>query len=198
MSEDAIRKKRSLRAESRARRAALGEAARREASARMAETFFDAATLRADDVVAAYWPMEGEADTRAVLSRLAALGVACALPVVVERDAPLVFRRWSEGDDLATSGFGVSEPLPGAEELTPTIVLAPLLAWDERGHRLGYGGGYYDRTLARLRAGNPALRAYGYAFACQRMDVILPSLRHDMALDGVITEHGMETFGDDR
>lgn len=196
MSEEAIRKKRSLRAESRARRTALDETARRAASDRMADKFFEIVTVAKDDVVAAYWPLEGEADIRPVLSRLAARGVACALPVVVEREAPLVFRRWAEGDDMATSGFGVSEPLPEAEEVTPTLVLVPLLAWDERGHRLGYGGGFYDRTLAQLRAGNPGLRAYGYAFACQRMDGILPSLQHDMTLDGVITEHGMEKFGD--
>lgn len=101
--------------------------------------------------VSAYWPMRDELDSRPLLRALADGGAICALPAVVGRGRPLVFRRWRPGDALIEAAFGLREPAASAEPLTPHIVVAPLLAVDPAGRRLGYGGGYYDRTIAALR-----------------------------------------------
>ena len=89
--------------------------------------------------------------------------------------------------------FGIGEPLRGAPALEPSVVLVPLLAFDQAGHRLGYGGGYYDRTLAALRLRGPVL-AIGVAYACQELDALLQNAPHDERLDMVITEEGLRTF----
>ena len=95
-------------------------------------------------------PIRDEADPRALMSALSALGHPLALPCVVAARSALVFRRWKTGDRLAPNAYGIAEPLASAEEVMPSVVLVPLLAFDAEGHRLGYGGGYYDRTLELL------------------------------------------------
>jgi 5-formyltetrahydrofolate cyclo-ligase len=101
---------------------------------------------------------------------------------------PLIFRRWHPGDELAETTWGIREPLPSAPELVPEIVLAALLAFDARGYRLGYGGGFYDRTLAAVRAHNPVV-AIGLAYDEQRVDAV-PHLDYDQQLDWVLTPSG--------
>ena len=152
--------------------------------------FYAAVSVPVDAVVAGYMPIRDELDVRPVLLRLASQGRSLALPCVVMPDAPLVFRRWKTGDGLVPGALGVVEPPSSAEKLVPDVVLVPLLAFDAQCHRLGYGGGYYDRTLAQLRLANPHVIAAGCAYRGQEMpDTLAEST--DVALDMVVTEKGV-------
>jgi 5-formyltetrahydrofolate cyclo-ligase len=147
--------------------------------------FAGALALPPHAVVAGYWPIRDEADPRALMAALAARGHTLALPRIGAKGAALSFRRWNEGDGLIDNHHAIPEPRADAQVVTPDIVLVPLLAFDASGHRLGYGGGYYDRTLAALPA-----RAIGIAYAGQRVEA-LPREPHDHPLDGVLTENGL-------
>ena len=184
--------KRRLRAEAKGRRATAagaapgaGEAVRR----RLFEALDGGAIkLQAGAAVSAYWPKGDELDPRPTMAALTARGNPIGLPVVVARGAPLAFRRWTPGDELAPAGFGLREPAAGQPDVTPALLLVPLLAFDRSGTRLGYGGGFYDRTLARLRApGAQAALAVGIAYAGQEMPD-LPRAPTDRALDWIFTE----------
>ena len=131
-----------------------------------------------------YWPMRGEPDLRPLYRRLAEEGVQLALPMVVEKDAALTFTAWKPGDELVTQGLGGQVPAPGAAELRPEALLIPCVGFNVRRQRLGYGGGYYDRTLAV----HPRPAAIGIAYAASRCD--FEGDAHDIALDLVITEAG--------
>ncbi len=154
--------------------------------------FFSTPPLRAlsspSNVIAGYMPMGSEIDCLPLLNKLAAEGTPLCLPAVAERGEPLVFRRWTPGDPLAVSSFGVSEPLDSTSEVSPQALLVPMLAFNREGHRLGYGGGYYDRTLRALRAGGDVV-AIGVAFAGQLRDK-LPVSETDEPFDWVLTEVG--------
>lgn len=143
-------------------------------------------------VVSGYAAVEDEADPRELLLLLAAKGHPIALPRIDQRAAPLHFHIWKQGDAMRSGAFGIAEPLATAERVAPSVVLVPLLAFDARGHRLGYGGGYYDRSLAALRARHP-IQAIGVAYAGQEVET-LPNAAHDQPLDGVITEKGVRRF----
>ena len=143
-------------------------------------------------VVSGYVPVRGEIDVMPLLHALHAAGHALALPVVAAREAPLVFRRWQPGMALEKGAFGIPVPPATAPEVRPEVVLVPLVAFDAQGHRLGYGGGYYDRTLAALRARGRVL-AVGCAHAGQEVPRI-PALDTDERLDLVLTEQGARWF----
>jgi 5-formyltetrahydrofolate cyclo-ligase len=140
-------------------------------------------------VVAGYWPMRDEIDPRPLLSALADSGRDVALPVVIARDRPLEFRRWRPGVALVTDRFGIAHPPADAAVIEPDVLLVPLLAFDRRHHRLGYGAGYYDRTLAGLRARKKIL-AIGVAYSAQCVAEV-PLDGWDEALDLVLTEQGV-------
>lgn len=140
--------------------------------------------------VAGYLPIGSELDTRPLLLALHGLGVPLAMPVVTAPEVPLVFRPWIPGTATARSTFGVEEPQSGGP-VVPDLLLVPLLAFDARGHRLGYGGGFYDRTLAALRAAGP-VRALGLAYAAQEVSNV-PNGGHDARLDAVVTERGFHS-----
>lgn len=141
--------------------------------------------------VSGYWSIGDEVDVRPALEALAQDGVTTALPVMRGRDAPLEFRQWAPGEPLDHRIWGIYEPRADAPVVRPDLVLVPLLAFDAHGGRLGYGGGYYDRTLARLRSdGNATVLACGIAFAGQEVAQV-PCEPYDMRLDAVITEDGM-------
>lgn len=135
--------------------------------------------------VAGFVAMRTEIDPRPALEEAARHGPV-GLPVVERRGLPLRFRRWRPGDALVPAGFGTLVPPEGAEELVPEVLVVPLVAWDRRGGRLGYGGGFYDRTLAALRARGPVV-AVGFAWGAQE-DPGLPLEETDAALDWVVTE----------
>jgi 5-formyltetrahydrofolate cyclo-ligase len=186
----AIDAKRALRAEARARRRAAAAALPpAQAGAAAAENFFGAIPVPAGAVVSGYWPMADEMDPRPILHRLAAAGHVIGLPVVIGRGAPLVFRRWHPGTDLVAGTFGVMTPGPEAPEVVPRVVLVPLLAFDRAGYRLGYGGGFYDRTLEALRAKGEVL-AVGLGYACQEVAAV-PREPTDQRLDWLVTERAV-------
>ncbi|MCW5700675.1 MAG: 5-formyltetrahydrofolate cyclo-ligase [Rhodospirillales bacterium] len=148
--------------------------------------------IGAGTTVAGYWPIDTEIDPRLLLARLHERAVICSLPVVTERDAPLEFREWAPTDDLAHGPYGTRHPKEGCRRVIPQVLFTPLLAFDGDGFRLGHGAGYYDRTLALLRAQGP-VTAIGVAFALQRTDR-LPRGAHDQPLDWIVTEDGLEQF----
>ena len=178
--------KASLRREVLARRDALDPAFRAAASARIAQGVLALPDLAGFDLVSAFWPIRSEVDVRPLLAALRARGQAVALPQVTPEG--LIFRRVDEADALASGGFGLSEPGPEAPAVRPRALLVPLAAFDRRGHRIGYGKGYYDRALADLSRDGPVL-AVGIAFAAQEIPVV-PDTPHDRRLDRVVTEDG--------
>lgn len=184
----AVNRIRAMAARSRARAAAGPDAGERIAAA-----FLESVPVPPDAVVAGYWARGDEADLMPLLSILAARGVACALPVVVGRDRPLAFRAWEPELALVAGRFGIPEPPAAAPEVRPDIVLVPLLAFDRAGHRLGSGGGYYDRTLAALREAGGVV-AVGVGFAAQEV-ACLPAELHDQRLDWLVTENGVIRMG---
>jgi 5-formyltetrahydrofolate cyclo-ligase len=143
-------------------------------------------------VVAGYSPIRSEIDPTPLLRKLAAQGAQLALPAITAGDQPLKFRAWSPSDRLRRGRLGILEPPPDAAELVPDILLIPLAAFDRLGHRIGYGAGHYDRTLAQLREWK-AITAIGLAFAAQEVEAV-PALLHDAALDYVLTETQMLDF----
>lgn len=182
--------KAALRRQALARRAALSAAGAARAAERLADAVLAAALVPAGAVVSAYWPMRDEIDPRPLLGTLAARGHGLALPATPPPGGTLEFRAWRPGDPLAPGRFGTSEPPAAAARVVPEILLVPVLAFDRGLARLGYGGGYYDRTLADLRARRPATRAVGLAFAGQEV-VAVPAGPGDAALDAVATEDGV-------
>ena len=142
--------------------------------------------------VAGYWPVGEEADIRPLMTALDQRGHRVALPRVMRRAAPLRFLRWRPGDPLAP-GFGaIPEPAADGEVIEPAVLLLPLLAFDGSGRRLGYGGGFYDRTLAALRA-RTRIEAIGIAYSDQEVDSLVAA-DHDEHLDWVVTELGCRRF----
>lgn len=139
-------------------------------------------------VVSGYHPVGPEFDPEPVLRRLSGAGARLALPAAEDRDAPLTFRAWSPGEALFPDAFGIPSPPLASEPLAPDLVLAPLLAFDRRGHRLGQGAGHYDRTIENLRAAKPVF-VLGLAYAGQEVAEI-PAEPHDQRLDAILTESG--------
>jgi 5-formyltetrahydrofolate cyclo-ligase len=146
-------------------------------------------------VVAGYWPLGSELDVRPLMTRLASTGIELALPVTRAADLPLEFRFWRPGDELERGAHGVFQPTALAPVALPSVILVPLLAFDAEGWRLGYGAGYYDRTLAELRRRllNARPLAVGIAYAAQEM-TSLPHHAGDQRLDGVVTERAARRF----
>lgn len=132
-----------------------------------------------------YWPFRGEPDLRQWMETLIERGGACALPVVIEKGAPLVFRRWRPGCAMTRGVWNIPIPAEGPE-VTPDIVISPVVGFDPGRYRLGYGGGFYDRTLAGM-ATKP--RVFGVGYSGQALATIHPQ-PHDIPMDEIITEAG--------
>ena len=136
--------------------------------------------------IAGYWPLGTEIDCRPVLESFKTLGTVVVLPVVSGQGEVLIFRSWSPGDTLEQGPFGTWHPNMRADIVAPDIILTPLMAFDTNGIRLGYGAGYYDRTLAALRRDRPIL-TIGLAYDEQQIDA-LPADTHDQKMDAVVTD----------
>jgi 5-formyltetrahydrofolate cyclo-ligase len=177
----------SLRRAALARCAALDAAARVAAAEAVVAGGLEAASrFAAGRVVALFASLAKEIDTLPLARALDAAGHALALPAVIAPDSPLEFRRWRPGEPLVSGLMGVPEPAAGADVAVPGLVFVPLTAFDRRGYRIGYGGGYYDRTLGALKkTGQPV--AVGLAFAVQEVARV-PDQPHDIRLDRIVTE----------
>lgn len=179
--EDNTAWRRALRRDMVARRAALSEAEHDVLSARIVAHLI--AALPAPRVVAFCWPIKHEPDVRAIVPHWSGCGTRAALPVVVQEGAPLAFRHWAAETPLEPDRYGIPTPMAG-EWLIPDLILLPLNGFDGEGYRLGYGGGYFDRTLAAL---TPRPLAVGVGFEINRLPSIRPE-SHDQRLDWLVTE----------
>ncbi len=177
-----------------ARREAIGSQASAAFSRRLAEEGLRLARRWRPWIVSAFHPLRGEPDTLPLLTALAADGFATALPAVVGRGSPLVFRLWRPGDPSRGGAMSIREPLEEAPAVDPDLLFAPLACFDRRGHRIGYGAGYYDRTLARLRAMKP-IHAVGVAYGVCEVDAV-PYESHDQSLDAIVTEQETILFNE--
>lgn len=139
--------------------------------------------------VSGFYPYQAEINVLPLLARLLSEGWQTALPVVMAKGEPLTFRAWAPGEPTGRGIWDIHIPLETAPELQPDVLLVPMLAFDRRGFRLGYGGGFYDRTLAELRKLKP-VTAIGVAYAAQEMDEV-PINDHDEPLDWILTERGV-------
>ena len=182
-SEDNTAWRRAMRQEMVARREKLDAAEHAGRSARIVEHL--QATLAAPKVAAFCWPIKNEPDVRALLAIWARQGTRGALPVVLEAAAALAFRQWTPETPLIDDRYGIPTPASG-EFVQPDLILLPLNAFDANGYRLGYGGGFFDRTLAAL---SPRPLAVGVGFEINRVDCIRPQ-SHDQQLDWIVTENG--------
>ena len=182
--------KAALRLKARATRASILNSIRPDAAKVVADHFFRAVTLKPGEIVAGYWRIKDEMDCQPILIRLMDSLQPVCLPVVIGDEQPLELRLWEQGAPLYEAGFGTLAPSELAPRAEPDIILMPLLGFDKRGTRLGYGGGYYDRTLEQL-AKRP--RLIGIAFAAQELEDV-PRDSHDIPLDMVITEQGARNF----
>ncbi|WP_374441782.1 5-formyltetrahydrofolate cyclo-ligase [Stella sp.] len=182
-----MREKAAFRTAAIARRAAAAAGAAADCGERLADRFLAAVPLaEVGAVVSGFHPIGEEIDPRPLMARLAAAGRTLCLPVTPRRGLPLSFRAWRPGDRLVPRPFGLLEPAPEAPTVEPDLLLVPLLAFDDAGRRMGYGGGFYDRTLADLRARRP-IRAVGVAYEGQRCERV-PAGPADAILDAVVTE----------
>jgi 5-formyltetrahydrofolate cyclo-ligase len=166
------------------RRMAVAPADRKLWSERITDGITQILTRKPATVLGFYWPFRGEYDARPVAEALHAQGMQLALPVVLRMKAPLEFRSWQPGARLASGVWGIPIPANG-EVVWPDVLLVPLVGFDRRGFRLGYGGGFYDRTLAAMPR-RPA--TLGVGFALGLLETIYPQ-QHDIPMDVVITEH---------
>ena len=144
-----------------------------------------------DVVVAFYWPIKDEPDLRPLMVEMQASGRSIALPLVETRAAPLVFRLWTPETRMERGHWNIPVPPRDAPEVMPDVVLAPLMGWDSEGYRLGYGGGYFDRTLAAL---SPRPFSIGVGIAAAQLPTIFPQ-PHDIPMDVILTERGAEVGG---
>lgn len=147
--------------------------------------------------VSLFWPVGDELDVKPLIEALHARRCVVALPVVTRPHTPLTFRLWEPGIEFIVSPFGIPEPGPERPAVTPDISVVPLLQFDRDGYRLGYGGGFYDRTIEQLRLlrRDPPYLAVGVGFAGQEVES-LPHESFDQPLDWIVTEEGAKRFGD--
>ena len=183
------RLKRGLRSRARAARAALPAATRATANLRLTGHLRAWLGARRGAAVAGFWPLPDEVDLKLFLEDWHDQGGVALLPRMQGAARPLRFLRWTPAMPLELAAYDVAEPPADAPEHRPDVVLVPLLAVDRAGHRLGYGGGFYDRTLAALGD----VEAVGVAFDVQRVDA-LPRGVHDRPLDHLVTESGVMSF----
>lgn len=166
-------------------RMALAPAERRSMGERIAASVHEIVAAR-PGILGIYWPFRAEFDPRPLVDGLVAAGRGVALPVVVDKKGPLEYRAWAPGDPLTAGVWDI--PIPEKRDIViPAMVLAPVVGFDRAGYRLGYGGGYFDRTLASL---DPRPLAIGVGFGCQAIETIYPQ-PFDIPMNVMVTENGV-------
>ncbi|MCF6326498.1 MAG: 5-formyltetrahydrofolate cyclo-ligase [Devosiaceae bacterium] len=184
---DISAQKSRLRKEAMERRSALSKEQRQMASAKATDNFFREIKLPQKSIVALYWPIGDELNCWGIIERLQKAGHQVCLPCIKGKDQPLIFREFTGENNLILAGFGTSEPDKNAKILQPGLIVLPLLGFDKKGNRLGYGKGFYDRTIAAM-AKKPEL--CGLAFSVQEFENI-PTNAHDVPLTRIVTENGL-------
>ncbi|MDG4894980.1 5-formyltetrahydrofolate cyclo-ligase [Mesorhizobium sp. WSM4976] len=184
--------KKQLRKEALARRDALDEFWRVEIALEMAETAKEKIDFEPGGIVSGFWPMRSEVDVRPLMFALREKGARLCLPAILDKTT-MVFRELVRGAPMVEMGFGTVGPHEEAEVLDPTLMLVPLAAFDARGHRIGYGAGYYDRAIAKLAEKGIAPRLIGIAFDCQEVGRV-PEENHDVIIPEILTESGLRRF----
>jgi 5-formyltetrahydrofolate cyclo-ligase len=144
-------------------------------------------------IIAAYQPIRNEMDVRSACAAFSERGQQLCLPVMAGKDQPLIFRRWLAEVSLVDGPHDIAIPPESEPEMQPDVILVPTLVFDNWGRRLGYGAGYYDRTIAALRERNPAVQCIGVGYAKQLV-AELPAEPHDQTLDVIVTEEGVSRF----
>jgi 5-formyltetrahydrofolate cyclo-ligase len=182
--------KRQARAEAARRRAAAHASLKDTAGVALAERGLPGNLTDAPRIISGFIPYKSEITVMPLLNRLRRAGWQTALPVVIEAGAPLVFRLWQPGEPLVPGVWDIPIPPEGVAEVEPDVLLVPGLSYDREGFRLGYGGGFYDRTLEKLRKRKPVV-AIGIAYQAQMVDQV-PRGEHDVPLDFIMTDE--ETF----
>ena len=177
-------------------RDAIEVGVRIEKSLAMADLASEIIAVAPGEVVSGFFPIRSEADIRPLMHRLKARGARLCLPIIVDKQT-IVFREIADGIAMVDTGFGTVGPGPEAPVLEPDLMLVPLSAFDGTGHRIGYGAGYYDRAIQRLRDMGRAPRLIGIAFDCQQVDAV-PFEGHDVPLDAILTESGLRYFSKDK
>jgi 5-formyltetrahydrofolate cyclo-ligase len=180
-----VTQKAELRGQALTKRDALSAEDRAQAAEAIAARAFPV-PFKPRTIVSGFMPLKSELNPIPLLRKLAEAGAKLALPAIAGRGKPLIMRAYAFGDELARGQWGIREPKPEAAEVAPDILLVPLAAFDRKGHRVGYGAGYYDMTLAALRA-KKRVTAVGLAFAAQEISEV-PATPRDEALDLVLTE----------
>ena len=181
--------KTTLRKTMMARRESISDDARKAAAIAVAKHGLPVAITSGPAMVSSYWAIGAELDPGHLERRLKAEGHVICLPAIQGKTEPMKFHTWAKGEPLRERKWGIMEPLPTAPEAEPDVMLVPMLAFDVHGWRLGYGGGYYDRTIAALRA-RKAVVLVGFAYDEQRVDAV-PHLDYDERLDFVLTPSGI-------
>ncbi len=185
--------KKNLRLEALGRRDALSTEYRIEASMRIADAGVASLVVDPGTNVSGFWPIRSEVDLRPLLFHMREKGARLCLPVIIDKQT-ILFRELVRGAPMVATGFGTAGPPEDAAVLDPSFMLVPLAAFDERGHRIGYGAGYYDRAIARLNEIGVNPRLIGVAFDCQQVEIV-PDEPHDVPLEAVLTESGLRSFG---
>lgn len=180
--------KKQLRAEALSRRDALDPVWRVEASLGIAEAA-DSLEIQPGQIVSGFWPMRSEVDLRPLMAALRDRGARLCLPAIMDKTT-MVFRELVRGAEMVEMGFGTRGPAEDAEVLDPSLMLIPLAAFDSRGHRIGYGGGYYDRAVEKLMKKGHTPRLVGVAFDCQEVERV-PDEGHDIVIPEMLTESGL-------
>lgn len=179
--------KTALRQDLLAQRQALPSSVREEWNAAIGKHLRHLLEQQPARTIGVFWPMRSEPDLRRLFEEWSAAGIRLALPVVIDPALPLKFLAWAPGDPLARDAMGVWVPATATAEVSPELLLVPCVGYNAAKYRLGYGGGFYDRTLASA----PRPRAIGVAYTCSRAEFAVES--HDIPLDAVVTEAGMES-----
>jgi 5-formyltetrahydrofolate cyclo-ligase len=188
MQDGSLDAKKRLRAEAVARRARAFAEHGTEAGRRLAAFGLDFIPAPAGVIVSGFSAIRDEIDPSALLTWLHSEGFRLALPVMEGKGMPLIMRAWTPGDEMQGVQWGIKEPLPDKPTLEPDVLLVPLLAFDRHGYRIGYGGGFYDRTIARLRK-SKAIVTVGIAYDELKVDAV-PHESYDERLDWVLTPSG--------
>jgi 5-formyltetrahydrofolate cyclo-ligase len=183
-----------LRRDALARRGQIEPAARAAFSRRLADEGLRIARVWRPRSVSVFYPLRDEPDTLLLLTALAAEGFATALPVVVGRRSALTFRLWRPGEPTRAGAMSIREPVEDAPIVEPDLMFVPLACFDRRGHRIGYGAGYYDRTLTNLRAMKP-VHAIGVGYGICEIAAV-PYETHDQTLDALVTEQETILFSE--